>query len=248
MSNLLYILEPFRENMRIFAERYNDFNKILKIVNTFGFGGDEITQEEYYQAAQDPTIGLGPGQAEGLKDDFINICKKLAASENDIGSIKNVIQMMHHNDFNLVAISAEVADQYADYQYFFETTIAEDGGSSSGTLGQIQSFLARTRRNGVFKAIGGFHGVDDSIVQEGIDSFNTLISFLEQVAQTENLEDVAASGLYIRKHSHKPRRRRSKRSTRTKYKRKKERKRRSTRGKQKRSNKKHPRRKKNDRY
>ena len=231
MSHLLDMLDPFRENMRIFTERYNAFNDILKIVNGRGFGHGGLTQEEYYIAAADPIINLGPGQAEGLKDDFINICETLTDDANQEGSIKHVVQLMNHNDFILDGISDEVADQYADYQYLFETTIAVSS-SSNGTLGEIESLLSRARRIGVFEAMANFDG---NLVQEGIDTFNTFILFLERVAAVENEEDVAGAsfGLYTRKHSHNPRRRRRKCSTRTKRKKKKGRKRRSTRGRRK---------------
>ena len=231
MSHLLHMLEPFRENMRIFSERYNAFNDILKIVNGGGFGHIGVTQEEYYIAAADPIINLGPGQAEGLKDDFINICETLTDDENQEGSIKHVVQLMNHNDFILDGISDEVADQYADYQYLFETAIAVSS-SSNGTLGEIESFLSRAKRIGVFEAMAIF---DEILVQEGIDTFNTFILFLKRVAAVENVEDGAGAsfGLYTRKHSHNPRRRRRKCSTRTKRKKKKGRKRRSTRGRRK---------------
>ncbi len=236
MSHLLDMLEPFRENMRIFSERYNAFNDILKIVNGGGFGHSGLTQEEYYIAAEDPIINLGRGQAEGLKNDFINICETLLDDANQEGSIKHVVHLMNRNDFILDGISDEVADQYADYQYLFESKIGGIGKTQLDltTNGEIDWFLegVADQDTGVYGAIGD---VDDSLVQEGINSFKAFLSFLEREALLENVEDAAGAsfGLYTRKHSHNPRRRRRKRSTRTKRKKKKGRKRRSTRGRRK---------------
>jgi hypothetical protein len=228
MSELLNKLEPFMENMNEFIRLYRNFDVILDGIHSPPGFGMSVTQEEYYHAAEN--LGVDPGQAEYLKLDFVEICRKLIDDENEPGSIKRLLVIMSdENQFDFYSSSDLVMDEYAEKQYQFEI------GLNALLSDNLNNFILDVDSpdlvDGVFDGVGD---IDPDAVEHAINSYEDFIRFLIRESRRENLESIAGGMLTRRLQRTKKRKGTKKRSTRVKRKRAKKR---STRVKRKRAKK-----------
>ena len=177
MSNLLDIMKPFRKNMDRFITLYEKVNTILDVIQSPGFG-QEVTQEDYFLAAEE--AGLSPLQAEELlKDDFVNICRKLIG-ENEEGSIQNIIHVMDDEDqFTFITDDGLIEDRYAELQFKFERHLYDLEKDLTDFLDNVDD----GSEPGVFVAPGD---VRPYVVTKAIEHYNNFIKFLKEEANREN--------------------------------------------------------------
>ena len=177
MSNLLDVMKPFRKNMDRFITLYEKVNTILDVIQSPGFG-QEVTQEDYFLAAEE--AGLSPLQAEELlKDDFVNICRKLIG-ENEEGSIQNIIHVMDDEDqFTFITDDGLIEDRYAELQFKFERHLYDLEKDLTDFLDNVDD----GSESGVFVAPGD---VRPYVVTKAIEHYNNFIKFLKEEANREN--------------------------------------------------------------